>query len=927
MENPLNFILSNIKYNKVFKWGLIWLSGLFVFLMLDYWNKRYYIVIHTVLEMFCILIAFTIFITCWQTYNRGNNISRNIGFGFLIVSIFDMLHTYFFQNPIFDYYYCREITLKFWLLGRITEAVILLMATRINKDNSTRRKNMLISCLCVVLLSCFLVFTFPYQLRMWDTQGLTKIKISLEYFVIIILITALVSTKNKLNESYVSYRYLKFSIFAAIGAELCFTLYGNDLLSYYSLVGHFLRAICYGFIFIGIYTEIIEYPYRKIQSELSNSVNLFSTAFCNAPIGIALLDLNGSWLKINSQLCALINISEADIRYTNFINVFYPDKPDEFFGNLDKLISENQCFLRYKKMITTAQGNIKYLHLTSSLVRDSKGCPLNIMVQVEDITEQTIMDKLIKEQRDQFEAVIENMSDWLIIFDDHGNIIKANKVVKNYLENFSTIKNISQMLKQVVIFDSRGRVTEDNLFLNLLMQGKNIPEHQYTIKSGNRVASYEVNCTPIYDNKGSLLARLVIGHNVTHRLKKEEALLIRLQLNLLIDMIDKLDLGLMRLSYPDYRIIDINHKFYDSVRKVNPNITSLSSIIGEKLCNVYNDEFKTEIAEKIEKITNSETCSLYSYHNFNLSGKDKFYKLMHQPLYGLNEKVIEVVLISIDITDEVEARKQIEQNLKIQEEIFANISHELKTPLNVVFCTNQLMELYLKNGIIIDDCGGKITKNIGIIKQNCYRFTKIINNVVDLSKMESGFFKLNLSNENIVEVIEEIVQSVSAYVGQRRLNIVFDTEMEEKIIACDPDKIERIMLNLISNAIKFTNPGGSIYVNVLEKATMVEISVRDTGIGMDKKNLDNIFNRFHQVDKSLSRNSEGSGIGLSLVKSIVQLHGGRIWADSEPGLGSTFSFELPIRQVQNKEKAKKINSINGKVEMINIEFADIYSVQ
>ena len=261
----------------------------------------------------------------------------------------------------------------------------------------------------------------------------------------------------------------------------------------------------------------------------------------------------------------------------------------------------------------------------------------------------------------------------------------------------------------------------------------------------------------------------------------------------------------------------------------------------------------------------------------------------------------------------------------MQDEIFSNVSHELKTPLNVIFSTNQLMEFYLKNDSL-EDNNKKVSNGINIIKQNCYRFTKLINNIVDISKIESGFLKLNLSNENIVSITENIVQSVSDYIKVKELNIIFDTNTEEKIIACDPDKIERIILNLISNAVKFTDASGSIFVNILDKGDTVEISVKDTGIGMDKKHLDNIFKRFHQVDKSLSRNAEGSGIGLSLVKSIVKLHGGKISTESKPDEGSIFKIELPARTIENPKVTTESKSMNNKIEMINIEFSDIYSI-
>lgn len=264
--------------------------------------------------------------------------------------------------------------------------------------------------------------------------------------------------------------------------------------------------------------------------------------------------------------------------------------------------------------------------------------------------------------------------------------------------------------------------------------------------------------------------------------------------------------------------------------------------------------------------------------------------------------------------------------LKMQDEIFANISHELKTPLNVIFSSNQLLEFYLKNDLL-EDNRDKFSKNVNIIKQNCYRLTKLINNIVDLSKIESGFLKLNLYNENIVQVVEDTVQSVSEHIKGKGISIVFDTNTEEKIIACDPEKIERVILNLISNAIKFTNMDGRIFINILDKGDSVEIAVKDTGIGMDKKHLDNIFERFHQVDKSLSRNAEGSGIGLSLVKSIVELHSGKISVDSTPGEGTIFRIEFPARTVKNEKVIEQIKTMNNKIEMIKIEFSDIYSIK
>jgi signal transduction histidine kinase len=293
---------------------------------------------------------------------------------------------------------------------------------------------------------------------------------------------------------------------------------------------------------------------------------------------------------------------------------------------------------------------------------------------------------------------------------------------------------------------------------------------------------------------------------------------------------------------------------------------------------------------------------------------------MYYTLYNTIEKY-ELLESEKSIKEKVE---YMEKNIKMKEDIFANVSHEFKTPLNLIVSSNQLIEFYLKNDLLTGN-KEKALKNINIIKQNCYRLTKLVNNILDVSKIDSGFLKLNLSNENIVSVIEDIVDSVSEYTKSKGLSITFDTNTEEKIIACDPEKLERVILNLISNSIKFTDSGGSIFINIIDKGNIVEIEVKDTGIGMDAEHLDRIFKRFHQIDMPLSRNAEGTGIGLSLVKSLVELHGGNISVDSEANKGSVFKIELPVNTLEDTGTASIKDFTKNKIEMINIEFSDIHT--
>ncbi len=300
-------------------------------------------------------------------------------------------------------------------------------------------------------------------------------------------------------------------------------------------------------------------------------------------------------------------------------------------------------------------------------------------------------------------------------------------------------------------------------------------------------------------------------------------------------------------------------------------------------------------------------------------------------------------LSHINIFKDISSRKQInklENHIKDNEkkltetkeynkmltEFFSNISHELKTPLNVILGAIQILSIK-GNTQISQGNEDKFNKYLRVMKQNCYRLLRLVNNLIDLSKFDSGYLRLNLCNLNIVSVVEEIILSVAHYVENRGLSIVFDTDIEEKTVAVDADKIERIMLNLLSNSIKFTDAGGSISVNISDREDTVAISVRDTGIGIPKDKLNSIFDRFGQVDKSLTRNKEGSGIGLSLVKTLVELHGGHISISSVEGEGSEVVMELPVRTVENEMPAAGSSAGKSKVENIKIEFSDIYSFE
>jgi two-component system sensor histidine kinase/response regulator len=254
----------------------------------------------------------------------------------------------------------------------------------------------------------------------------------------------------------------------------------------------------------------------------------------------------------------------------------------------------------------------------------------------------------------------------------------------------------------------------------------------------------------------------------------------------------------------------------------------------------------------------------------------------------------------------------------------ANISHELRTPLNILFGATQIINCYLESEEVLSR--EKIKSKAKIQFQNCYRLIRLVNNLIDITKIDSGNFVINKLNCNIVEVVEAIVTSVVEYAALKKIEIIFDTDVEELILACDLDSIERIILNLISNAIKFTSENGKIFVSICTYENSVQIIVKDTGVGIPEDKQQLIFERFKQADNLLTRNCEGSGIGLNLVKSLVEMHEGTITVASEYLKGSEFIVKIPIRKISNDQlnQYDSIINCNNIIPKIDVEFSDIY---
>ena len=363
------------------------------------------------------------------------------------------------------------------------------------------------------------------------------------------------------------------------------------------------------------------------------------------------------------------------------------------------------------------------------------------------------------------------------------------------------------------------------------------------------------------------------------------------------------DVNGIYLDCNDSFLKDLNVKREDIIGKANCNVKALSSINDSSI--------KTDLA-----VINEKKRIIYT-QEINIDEQVKEFEIIKEPFLDSYGNVAGVIATGRDVSH----RREIE---KLQQEFFANISHELRTPLNLIFSSLQIIKFIKKESC---EKEREFNKYINIIEQNSKRLLKLVNNLIDSTKMKCGYYKYNPKNGNVVSFIEDISMSVAEFAKQNNIDLIFDTNVEEKIMAFDFEKLERIMLNLLSNSIKYNKANGKIEVLLNDCGDSFNIAVRDTGIGIPSDKLEYIFERFRQVENRLRKSNEGSGIGLSLVKDLIEIQDGIIEVKSELGIGSEFKIKLPVKVLSEEHDFNKEyfdNDSNDLVKRMNIEFSDIY---
>jgi PAS domain S-box-containing protein len=727
------------------------------------------------------------------------------------------------------------------------------------------------------------------------------------------------------NNKYIAIKIL-ILLLLVIGMWILITMHLIYSLKYNNISNNYTQdyiwLLCGVIISSLLYLNLLKYIKRVEITEqiLGRTKKELQLIIDSMPAMIWYKDKNNYYLRVNKQVAKTIGLPPEKIAGKSATEI-YPDLGEAFFREDLEIFKTGKPIIKQITKLPVVSGGYIWIQRDKIPYYDNEGNISGIIVFSVDITDKLTKEDELNQKTIMLETLLDTIPAYVYLKDKNLTYIKANKESYN---------NLGLKPEEIIgktdndIFPKKQAEENNRIDSEVIRSEKIIRNFVQKISTPDGKDSWISRYkSPFRNQEGKVLGLVGISINVTEQMKLEEKLMQKImEQEALLNTIP----AYVYYKDSNLKYIVTNRAFAEMYNKVPEDMIGRDdSELCKKTAFEHHRKIDLEILEKgLPKI------GLIEKNNNRWLSTNKF------PYRDNNGQIKGVVGIAFDITEQTrtenELKSIIQENKKLLDDIveydkiktafFSNISHEFKTPLNVILSTLQLISTFKMN--CDNDCSQKIGRYTGIMKQNCFRLLRLINNLIDVTKIESGFLNMDVHNYNIVNIIEETTLSISAFAQNHGISLEFDTQIEEKTIACDADKIERTILNLLSNAVKFTKRGGKIWVKVKSKKDKIIFSIKDTGIGIPEDKLEAIFSRFSQINQSLTRDHEGSGIGLYLVKSLVEMHGGSISVKSEIGKGTEFTVEIPL--IVLPEDNNDYNNITYQeiASTAGIEFSDIY---
>ncbi|WP_261789161.1 PAS domain-containing sensor histidine kinase [Methanosarcina siciliae] len=629
---------------------------------------------------------------------------------------------------------------------------------------------------------------------------------------------------------------------------------------------------------------------KNAEIALMNSEGQLRTLVNTIPDMVWLKDVEGVYLRCNTKFERYFGAKEAEIVGRTDYD-FVDKKLADFFRLKDIEVLEAGKPLMNEELITYADdGHKEYMETIKCPLYDSSGKLIGVLGVGRDISERKRAGDRFAEEIFRRRILIEQSNDGIVVVNDKGEVVEANQKYADMLGY-----SMDEVL-QLHIWDWDNQWTPEELIkiINSTDESGLKFETRHRRKDGTLLYIEVSSNGAILDDQKLAFC---VCRDITERKRAEENLKkaeqkYRRAYKLLQGVIESpKDVVIFALD-KDYRYIAFNKNHQMTMK----NIWGAKIEIDVSMLNYINNPVDVEKEKaNFDKVLAGEAFTIVEeYGDFLLERRWK--KNVYSPLEDDEGNVIGLTLFLTDITKSkqaefalLEAKALAEESNKVKSEFIANMSHELRTPLNSVIGFSQIL-----NEKMFGDLNEKQMCYVSNILKSGNHLLELINDILDISKIESGNMEYAPEIIDLQEVIDEIIVLMGPLIKEKNLNLEVNVEFEKLEIKADKLKIKQIIYNLLSNAIKFTPKSGKVWFDSKIMNGNVQISVSDNGIGIPLQYQKVIFDPFKQISSFSNRAHDGTGLGLAIAKHYVEMHLGEIHVESEVGKGSTFTFTIPI---------------------------------
>ncbi len=638
--------------------------------------------------------------------------------------------------------------------------------------------------------------------------------------------------------------------------------------------------------------------FQDINNKLRVEEEHFRKLYEDSPTAIAIISLDQKIMHANNAYCKFLKYKKENITGKHVKDLTHKDNFNAYYSQLNELKEEKIPYIEQEKMFICQNGQPVNGFVKIVLVKDTNNQPMYFIKHVVDTTTLKTIQKELHESKEQYQLLAENIPEsFIFLLDRDMKVLLAEgpEMSKHgYKKEDFEGKHIEETL---------AKETAKHLipYIRKAINGES-SNYEYIYNSNN----YVLRTVPVKDKRNRIMGAMAVSTNITQSKKTEKEL---------VAAREKWKNIFGAISHPAV-ILDIHHNIIAANNNVIKKSGQTQEELKEKKC--Y-EIFHAKNSKKpprscpLEKLLKSKIPETIE---MEMQAFDGFYLVSCTPVFDEKGEIKEIIHIATDITERknaeqalIKAKEKAEESDRLKSSFIANMSHEIRTPMNGILGFSDLLK---DDGLT----PASKKKYLDIIDVNGRQLVSIIDDIIDIAKIEANQLSIEYNDCKINDLIMQLFTDFKLKIASRPIELIYNKGLNDfqSEVLIDDTRIRQILTNLINNALKFTREGHVKFGYELVGKSTIKFFVKDTGIGIAKKDQKYIFEQFRQVDCGNTRKFGGTGLGLTIAKKLIGLMGGEIWVESQKGKGSCFYFIIPyhpVPQDKNKNPLKYHKKVNN----------------